>query len=319
MRAYVYDNYGSPEVLKIKNIPKPEPGDNEILVRVMATPVNTGDVRIRKADPPIIKLFNGFTPKRKVLGIHFSGIVESVGKNVKTFKKGNEVFGSMGMNFGAYAEYVCVGEKGPIAIKPKKLTFEEASAILFGGITALFFLKKGKVKAGEEILINAATGAVGVAAVQIAKHYGAKVTAVCSKKNFGLVKSLGADNLIDYKTEDFTKSDKKYDIIYDTIGVLNFGKTKNSLKKGGRFVTNNASLSDYIAFLYANLFFGKKVVVGVSKDADLREIIAMVNKGKLKSVIDSIYPFEKMVEAHKKVETGRKVGNVVVRVSSSKK
>lgn len=319
MKAYIYDHYGGPEVLEVKDVSRPVPTEDEVLVRIIATPVNTGDVRIRKADPPVIKLFNGFTPKRKILGIHFSGVVESVGKNVKKFKKGDKVFGSKGMDFGTYAEYVCVNEKGPIALKPKNLTFEESSAILFGGITALFFLKKGEIKKDEEVLINAATGAVGTAAVQIAKYYGAKVTAVCSKKNFSLVKSLGADKIIDYKNEDFTKGDKKYDIIYETIGVLNFGKVKNSLKKGGRFITNNASLSDYVATLYANLFFGKKVVLGVSKDFDLKEIVSLVNKEKLKPVIDTIYPFEKMVEAHKKVDTGRKVGNIVVRVSKLKK
>ncbi len=315
MKAYTYEKYGGPEVLKLKDVEKPEPKENEVLVKVKATPVNTGDNRIRKADPPIIKLINGFTPKKKILGIHFSGIVEEVGSNVTLFKKGDEVFGSTGMNFGTYAQYICVNEKGPIAIKPKKISFEEASSILFGGITAIFFLKKSKIKKGEEVLIYAASGSVGTAAIQIAKYYGAKVTAACSSKNFKLVKSLGADYCIDYKSEDFTKNKKKYDIIHDTIGILNFSKVRNSLTKNGRFIANNASLSDYLGTIYSNLIFKKRIIVGVSQDSDLTEIIGIINKGKLKSIIDTVYPFEKMVEAHKKVDSRKKVGNVVVKVN----
>lgn len=314
MKAYIYKEYGGPEVLQMQEVDKPELQEDEVMVKIVATPVNTGDVRIRKADPFIIKFFNGFTPKKQILGTHFAGVVDEVGKNVTSFKKGDQVFGSGGMNFGTFAEYISV-KKDSLSVMPKNMSFEEASSIIFGGMTAIFFLKKADIQKNNEVLINAATGAVGIAAVQIAKYYGAKVTAVCSGENFDLIRSLGADYLIDYKQEDFTKNNKKYDIIHDTIGVLNFYKVKDSLKTGGRFVSNNASLVDYLALLYAEILFGKKIVVGVSTDVNFDELKTMIEKNKLKSIIDTVYPFDQMIQAHKQVDSHKKVGNVVVKVS----
>ncbi|MDF2379710.1 MAG: NAD(P)-dependent alcohol dehydrogenase [Candidatus Gracilibacteria bacterium] len=311
MRAYIYEQYGGPEVLTLQEIEKPIPKENELLVSVAATSVSTGDARIRQGNPFPIRFINGLLkPKKKVLGMHISGIVEEVGSKVTKFHKGDKIYGSLGMNFGAYAEYACIPEDGHVSLKPEQYSFREAVALIFGATTALHFLAKSHIQTGENVLVNAASGAVGVAAVQIAKYHGATVTGVCSQRNFELVRKLGADHVIDYKSEDFTQNGKTYDVIYDTIGTLHFARVKHSLSKKGRFVTNNAQIRDYLAYVFNRT----KIVLGVSSDDGLDKIIRMAEEGKLVSVIDSEYSFGQMRLAHERVDSGRKVGNVVMNI-----
>src|SRR5438477_6839284 len=238
MKAAVYTRYGSPDVLEIKDVEKPVPADNEVLVRVHATTVCAADWRMRKADPFMVRFMNGlWRPKRfNILGAEFAGRVEFVGKAVTRFRAGDEVFGSPGFKFGAHAECICLPEDGLLAMKPVNMTFEEAAAVLFGGFSALHFLRKAKVHAGQKVLVYGASGSVGVFAVQLAKHFGASVTGVCSTANLDLVKSLGADHVIDYTREDFSKGGQKYDIVFDTVGKSGTTRSLKVLKPGGAYV-----------------------------------------------------------------------------------
>lgn len=296
MKAIVYTKYGTPEVLQVREVPKPTPKDNEILVKIHATTVAAADVRMRKADPFLVRIFNGLFKPRKIntLGFEFSGEVVETGSQVKYFKKGDKVFATSGFKFGAYAEYICLPESEAIAIKPGNLTFEEAASVPVGAITALFFLKeKANIQKGQKILINGASGSVGSYAVQIAKYYGADVTAVCSSANSELVRSVGADNVIDYTREDFTKSTQQYDIVFDAVGMSSKSKCKNILVPNGRFVTVKKGQG----MRYAN------------KMNFLKELI---EAEKLKPLVDRVYTFEQIVKAHYYVENGHKKGNVVV-------
>lgn len=312
MKAYIYKRAGGPEVLELVDLPKPQPKSDELLVKIVATPVNSGDTVIRKMRPLMMRLTGGFKgSKNNILGMYFSGVVETVGDDVKNFKVGDEVYGSRGTQFGTYAEYLCIAESKAVLLKPVNYSFEEAAGVMFGATTVCHFLNKAGIKEGEQVLVNAAAGAVGSAAVQIAKYYGATVTGVCSKDDFDLVTRLGADHLIDYRTEDFAENGQKYDIIYDTIGNLNFQCVKSSLSKAGRFVTNAAQSQDYIA----KLFNCKRIVLGFSGDASLEEVTKMANEGKLESVIDSVFAFDDMQAAHAKTDSKKKTGNVIVRVA----
>ena len=307
MKAIVCTRYGPPEGLQIREVEKPQPKDNEILIKVRATTAHIGDTKIRRAKPAIVRLFFGlFKPKKNlILGIEASGVVEAVGANVKTFKRGDEVFALTGFGFGGYGEYVCLPEKvkegkqewkGLVEQKPENLSFEEAAAVPSAGLTALKNLQKGKLGAGQKILINGASGSLGTYAIQLAKHFGAEVTAVCSAGNFDLVRSLGAEKVIDYTTEDFTACGEKFDVVYDAVMKSSRSKCKKLLVPGGVF-TNNYRVP--------------KIVSG-----DLAFLKSLVEDGVLKPVMDRTWAMDDIVEAHRYVDTERKKGNVAVIISS---
>lgn len=317
MKAIIYKKYGAPEVLHLSEVEKPTPKDNEVLIRVHATAVNSGDVRLRKADPFAVRfMFGLFKPNREILGVMLSGEIEEVGKNVKLFKEGDKVFGSTGMKFGAYAEYKCLSEDGVVTIKPSNMTHKEAAALPFGGTTALHFLKKGKIQRGQKVLIYGASGALGTSAVQLAKYFGAEVTGVCSTANVEMVKSLGADQVVDYTKEDFSKRGEEYDVIFDAVGKSPFSSSVKSLKKNGYYLRAvHMDIASVLRGLWISMTSSKKVIGGGGETVeDLILLKKLAEAGQLKPVIDRTYRLEEMAEAHAYVEKGHKKGNVVVTV-----
>ena len=320
MKAIVYTKYGPPEVLQIKEIEKPIPKDNEVLIKIHATTVTAGDWRVRSLAVPfgfglLARLALGFfKPRQPILGSELAGTVAAIGKDVKKFKVGDPVVAFSGLHMGCYVEYKCMPEDGAVAPKPSNLTYEEAAALSFGGTTALDFFKRGKLKSGERVLVNGASGAVGSAAVQLAKHFGAEVTGVCSTANLELVKSLGARHVIDYSKEDFTKNGETYDVIVDTAGTAPFPRSKASLKENGRLLQVLGSLPEILRAPWASMTTSKRIVAGTAAERpeDLYFLAKLAEAGEFRPVIDRRYPFEQIVEAHRYVDTGRKKGNVVI-------
>ena len=296
MKAVVYEKYGPPEVLELKEIKKPTPRDKEVLVKVYATTVTAGDWRMRKADPFLVRIFAGlFKPSRvKILGFELAGVIEEVGREVKSFKKDNRVFASCGFKFGAYAEYRCLPENDSIALMPSNMTFDEAATVPIGGLTALRLLKQSHIKNGDSLLIYGASGSVGTYGVQLGKYFGAHVTGVCSTTNVDLVKSIGADNVVDYTREDFTKLEFQFDVIFDAVGKTSKSTCKPLLKVNGKYISVSSSPK--------------------SNPNDLLTLKGIIESGHLKTVIDRTYTLEQIREAHAYVEQFHKKGNVVVKV-----
>ena len=327
MKAIVCTKYGSTDFLKLKELEKPTQKDNEILVKVYASSVTSGDTKMRKLKFEFLFwllmriMYGARKSKTKVLGSELSGEIESVGKNVTRFKKGDQVFASTGMSFGANAEYVSIAEDGAVAIKPVNMSYDEAATVPFGGLTALYFLRKGNIQSGQKVLIYGASGSVGTYAVQLAKYFGAEVTGVCSTKNLELVKSLGADRVIDYTKEDFTQNGETYDIIFDAVAKSSFSSTSKALNKNGIYLLAFFGLSHLLGKVWLSISSKKKVIVGGAseKPENLVFLKELVESGKIKVVIDKVFPTEQIAEAHRYVEKGHKKGNVVITVEHDDK
>ena len=324
MKAIVYTKYGPPSVLKVKNVEKPTPKDSEVLVSVKATTVNRTDCAMLRAKPFIMRFFTGlFKPTKSILGTEFAGKIEAIGKDVRSFEVGDKVFGFDDSGLSSHAQYITLSEDKALTTIPKNITYEQAAASTEGAHYAYNFINKVNLKSGQKILVIGATGAIGSAAVQFLKYFGANVFAVCNTKNLELVKSLGADKVIDYTKEDFTKDDQKYDVIFDAVGKSSFSKCKPLLKPGGIYVSSELGL------MAQNIFFalitpiignlpgrlaGKKVIFPIPTDirGSILFIKKLIEQGKFKAVIDRKYPLEQIAEAYKYVEKGQKTGNVVI-------
>jgi NADPH:quinone reductase-like Zn-dependent oxidoreductase len=329
MKAVTYTEYGSPDILQLKEVQKPTPKDNEILVRIHAASINYGDILARKLakisparefNMPLIfflpaRMEFGFRkPKKNILGNEFAGEVEATGRNVTSFKKGDAVFGYRGMHMGAHAEYLCMPEDGLVTLKPVNMTYAEAATIPYGALTALNLLRKVNLQSGQKILINGASGGIGSAAIQLAKYYGAEVTGVCGTPRLGFVKSLGADHVIDYTKEDFTNNGKTYDVILDVLGRSSFSKCRTSLNENGRYLLASFKIRQLLQMLWTSRFGSRKVICAMSleKPADLTFIKELAEAGRIKSVIDQRFPLEQTAEAHKYMESGQKKATVVI-------
>jgi NADPH:quinone reductase-like Zn-dependent oxidoreductase len=301
VKAVVYERYGPPEVLQLREVPKPAPREDEVLIQIRATTVTAGDVRMRKADPVAARLYNGLLRPRRVtvLGFELAGVVEAIGSRVRRYRNGDQVYAFAGFGFGAYAGYTCMAEEGSlnggiVARKPANLSYEEAAAVPVGGLTALWFLKKGAIRSGQKVLIYGASGSVGTYAIQLARYFGAEVTGVCSTANLALVRSLGAGTVVDYTREDFTQIGQTFDLVFDAVGRTSRSQCRNLLGTGGTFLSTNGSASEDLE--------------------DLAFLNGLVEAGEIRPVIDRRYPLEEIVEAHRYVERGHKRGNVVITV-----
>ena len=321
MKAIVYTKYGPPDVLQLKDVEKPAPNTRDVLIKVRAVAVTSGDCKARGFKDihslfwiPSRVAFGIIKPRNTILGSELAGEVEAIGQDVSRFSKGDRVFGYTGLRFGAYAEYLCLPEDSVLAIKPANTTFEEAASVPFGSITALFFLRKGNIQNGQHVLINGASGAVGSAAVQLAKYFGAEVTGVCSTEKLNLVRSLGADRVIDYTKEDFTKIAGAYDIIFDTVGASSYADCRDLLKQDGRYLLAVFGFKQLLQMLWTSIFGSKKVICAISTERveDLNFLTDLIEAGKMRSVIDRRYPLEQAADAHRYVEEGHKTGSVIL-------
>jgi len=328
MKAIVWTRYGPPDVLQLQEIEKPIPKEHEVLIRIYATTVTAGDCEMRNLKFPIylslpMRLWIGFSkPKKNTIpGTELAGEIEAIGKDVKKFKIGDQVYGSAGMGLGANAEYICLPEEpgemeGGVAIKPANITLEEAATVPFGARDALHFLRKGSIQVGQKVLINGAGGSIGTFAIQLAKNYGAEVTAVDSTAKLDALRSLGADHVIDYTQEDFTKNGMVYDVIFDVVGTISFSRSKKSITNNGIYLLANPIKGQLLRGLWTRTTSGKKVILETANPTmeDLTTLRELIEAGKIRTVIDRTYPLEEIVEAHRYVETGAKLGNVVITV-----
>lgn len=317
MKAITYRRYGPPEVLQLEDLPRPEPRPHELLIRVRATTVSTGDWRLRKPDPFAVRFFFGFRrPRQPVLGVVFAGVVESVGGKVKRFKPGDEIFGSAGIRCGAYAEYLCLHEDGAVGTKPANMNFEEAASVPFGALTALDYLQRAHVTPGQKVLVYGASGAVGSAAVQLARHFGGEVTAVCSTSNLELVRSLGAVHTLDYTREDIAAHNIAYDVVFEAVGKLPMATCEKLLTPKGHLLLASAGPGEMLRGLWLSLTSKRRVSSGMTKETadNMLFLKNLIEKGEYKAVIDRRYAMEQMAEAHTYAEQGHKKGNVVVTI-----
>ncbi len=325
MRAAVRSRYGPPEVIQVTEVEKPVPKFNEVLIRIHATTVCAADWRLRKADPFMARFFSGLLRPKKVriLGMEFSGTIASLGSDVTRFRVGDEVFGSPLLKFGTHAEYVCMPADGLIEKRPANMPLDECAAVLFGGLTVLGFLGRAKINPGDKVLVNGASGSVGIFAVQIAKHYGAHVTAVCSKANADMVKSLGADEAIDYTKEDFSKAGRVYDMVFDTVGKAGLGRSLKSLKRGGYYVVvagvgRKTMLGDVFVGTLVQIWgriTGAMKLIGMPKKGGLANVAflkELIEAGKVRTVIEKRYRLEEISKAHRHAEGGHKKGHVLI-------
>jgi len=330
MKAILHTKFGPPDELQLKEVEKPAPRDNEVLIKIHATTVTSTDCNARNFTfvtkvfqlPARLFFFGIFRPRINILGIDLAGEIEAVGKDVKRFKEGDQVFGTPGIAFGAHAEYTCVPEDGALTKKPANMAWEEAAAVFLGASTALFYLRDmGNIQAGQKILIYGASGGIGTFAVQLAKYFGAEVTGVCSTTNIAMVKSLGADKVIDYTKEDFTKNGETYDYIFDVVGKTSFSRCKSLLKPKGIFLACLMGLTELVQILWTSMTGGKKVKGGVAPERveDLNFLKELIEAGKLRPVIDRCYPLEQTAEAFRYVEKGHKKGNVVITLEHNNK
>jgi NADPH:quinone reductase-like Zn-dependent oxidoreductase len=331
MKAIIYTEYGTPDVLKIKEMAKPTPKDNEILVRVHATPVNYGDLTARNFANlasnqfnmpaplylPARMAFGWNKPKINILGSELAGEVEAVGKSVTKFKASDQIFAYLGMNMGANAEYICIPESGTVALKPANLSYEEAATLPYGAIMATSLLAKANIQRGQKVLINGASGGIGSMAVQLAKHFGADVTGVCGTPRLEFVKSLGADKIIDYTKEDFTQNGETYDLIFDILGRSSFSKLKRSLKPNGIYLLASYKMKAVFQMLWTSITGSKQKVICAFANETSESLVfvkGLVEEGKIKAIVDKSFPMEQAAEAHRYVEQGHKQGNVVITI-----
>jgi len=334
MKAIVYKEYGSPDILHVEEVAKPAPKDNEVLIKNYATSVNFGDLMARNFKVIFPRQFNMLflfwlmtkisfglnRPKNPILGSEFAGEVEAVGGAVARFKPGDQVFGYLGPGMGAYAEYFCMPENGVVAMKPAKMTYEQAAVVPYGAIMALNLLRRANLQTGQKVLINGASGGIGSAAVQIAKHFGAEVTGVCGTPRLAFVKSLGADHVIDYTAEDYTQNGETYDLIFDVLGKSTFARCKNSLKPNGILLFASFKMKQLVQMLWTSISgSGKRVICAIAPGSleDLNAVKELMEAGKIKAIVDRCYPMEQAAEAHRYVEEGHKKGNVVITLASN--
>ncbi|MBL4585525.1 MAG: NAD(P)-dependent alcohol dehydrogenase [Flavobacteriales bacterium] len=327
MKAIISTNYGGPEILQMQEVSIPTPKKNEVLVKIHAASVSKADAMMRTGKPYFGRLFMGLTkPKNPIAGTGFAGVVEALGDDVKLFKIGDKIFGENITTFGTHAEFVCVAEDGVIAKMPSNMTYQEAAPICDGALTSINFLKNlGEIKPGQKVLINGASGSLGTAAVQIAKHYGAEVTGVCSTRNVDFVKSLGADRVIDYTKQDFTENSNTYDIIYDTVGMCSFSECKDALTENGAYISPVLGMPLLRNAIFTSMFGKKKAkfsATGILPVSELKkllqEVIEIIEAGALRTIVEREYALEETAEAHTYIDKGHKKGSVVITPSLEK-